>query len=162
LRSLHLIKIFSALLELFFFDRLFFTDCFQFLITLLARSLSLLNLIFECLYIILCSLYFVLIKYNMISDSFNFSPNFLRLSFNLNNILLFAINRLFCFVELVNHGVELALQVLLFTAELFSDLTHFLLVPFEVLLSLHFFLGLTLQLFLLLWKNPFIFNVLLE
>jgi len=98
----------------------------------------------------------------MISDSFNFSPNFLRFSFNLNNVLLLAINRLFCFVELVNHGVELTLQVLLFTAELFSDLTHFLLVPFEVLLSLHFFLGLTFQLFLLFWKNPFIFNVLLE
>ena len=118
-----------------------------------------LNLIFELIYIFLSSFNLILIKDYMISDSFNFSSNFLRFSFYLDYILFLVIYGLLGFVELVNHWIELAFQVFFTTPELFSSLPHFFFMTLKVLLSLYLLNSLSLQFFFLFWQNSIVFKI---
>jgi hypothetical protein len=119
----------------------------------------LLNLIFKLIYIFLSSFNLILIKDDMISDSFNFSSNFLRFSFYLDYILFLVIYGLLGFVELVNHWIELAFQVFFTTPELFSSLPHFFFMTLKVLLSLYLLNSLSLQFFFLFWQNSIVFKI---
>ncbi len=118
-----------------------------------------LNLIFKLIYIFLSSFNLILIKDDMISDSFNFSSNFLRFSFYLDYILFLVIYGLLGFVELVNHWIELAFQVFFTTPELFSSLPHFFFMTLKVLLSLYLLNSLSLQFFFLFWQNSIVFKI---
>jgi len=119
----------------------------------------LLNLIFKLINIFLSCFNLILIKNDVISDSFDFSSNFLRLSFNLYYILLLVIYGLLGFVELINHWIKLAFQVFFATPELFSGLPHFFFMTLKVLLSLDLLNILTLQFLFLFWQNSIIFKI---
>ncbi len=118
-----------------------------------------LNLIFKLINIFLSCFNLVLIKDDVISNSFDFSSNFLRLSFNLYYILLLVIYGLLGFVELINHRIKLAFQVFFATSELFSGLPHFFFMALKVLFSLDLFNILTLQFFFLFWQDSIIFKI---
>lgn len=95
----------------------------------------------------------------MISDGFYFCPNLLRFPFDLDNILLLAINRLLGLIELINHGIELTLKVFFITSQLLSGLAHFFFMTLKILLGFHLLEILTLQLLFFLWEDSVVFEV---